>query len=839
MSHPQPTLSAVQDHDEEWQPHAAEEFQQVGTIGKIAIGLLGASTLTHLLSTWSDWNTYGVVNQFLRGGLDVDVDAADLNRADAIAKITAVPNVVISVAAAVVFVIWLWRARVNSEVFCQADHRRSHGWVLASWFCPGPNLWYPKQIVDDVWLASDPKTPVYTDDLRRFRTPALTTVWWVTWIGALAFDVVVRRFLMWMEATVGSLRGIALAGTASLLLTAVSAVAATLVIRKINHMQTSREWVPWWDQREPKLTAVPTYANDDTDEQPAINEPIAAAPALRLERQPELQLAGGGPAPAASPFAPAPAAAPAPGFPGDGAAAGAFPGGGSPFGAPAAFGGDRPFGGDDRSFGNDRPFGDDRSLGGDRAFGDDRSLGGDRPFGGDRAFGGERPAFGEVPPAFGGDAPVEEAPKWSPFAPVVQSWQDDDSGPSTEQFDAVASWQDEKPAAWQDEKPATEEPAYEKTTWSDYLSSANDDPLSTTTVTASSYLDETPPLTVVEPEPYSYQPSQYQQSEYQQSEYQQSAYQPSGYEPSGYQPAASQPAVSQPAVSQPAAEAPSWTGSYSESYSSEGYSSGSYSSETSDYLTSPSAPAEVEPAPEPEPAPVARAGRRAARVAVDSPSAIQPESSSHEVYAPSEHTQPSSHVSAGSGYYEPAPAVAQQDDFLTPSKPLPPVPSYGPEPSYPESSYPAEPTYSSYVDSSYQSTYDAGPEYTSYGQSDYSSSSNYEAGSTDYGYSSSSDYSGSYEPQTSYDSYSSTSYSGSEYSGVQPSYDSYSQEYSADSYGGSSSAASSSDYGYYSPEEQQQPEYQQQSPYSYEQQTPEQDEQTSTTPRTHPRRRWV
>jgi hypothetical protein len=51
-------------------------------------------------------------------------------------------------------------------------------------------------------------------------------VWWVAWVGALAFDVVIRRFLMWMDPTVGSLRDIALAGTASLILTGVSAVAA-------------------------------------------------------------------------------------------------------------------------------------------------------------------------------------------------------------------------------------------------------------------------------------------------------------------------------------------------------------------------------------------------------------------------------------------------------------------------------------------------------------------------------------------------------------------------------------------------------------------------------------
>jgi hypothetical protein len=758
VSHPQPALSAVQAPEEEWQPHAAEEFQQVGTVGKIAIGLLGASTLTHLLSTWSDWNTYSVVNRYL-GGMP-NVDDADLNRADAIAKVTAVPNVVISVAAAVVFVIWLWRARVNSEVFSQADHRRSHGWVLASWFVPGPNLWYPKQIVDDVWLASDPKTPVYAEDLRRFRTPTLTSVWWVTWVGALAFDVVVRRFLMWMEATVGSLRGIALAGTASLVLTAVSAVAATLVIRKINAMQTGRPWVPWWDQREPKLTAVPTYANDDTDEQPAINEPIAAraaAPALRLERQPELQMAGGGPAP--NPFAPTPAPGPAAGFPGaaagfpgDGAAAGGFPGGGSPFGA------------------------------------------GQAP----AAFGGAPAGLGGPPAAFGGDSPVEEPPKWSPFAPVVESWQDDkDNGASTEQFDAVASWQQEQ------QQPIEEGPSYEKTGWSDYVNSGNDDLLSTQARSSSSWLDETPPLTVVEPDSYSYQPSQ-------------------------------------------PADAPSWASSYSESYSYE----------TPDYLTSTSSPADA--APEPEPAPVARAGRRAARVAVDSPSAIQPAVSSHEVntqsehvvnppsehtvYSPSEHTVygQSEHTasSASSGYYEPAPVVSQQDDFLTPSKPLPTVPSYGPEPSYTETSYSSsEPSYSSYEDSSYQqSSYDSNSEYTAYGQSDYSSSGTYE--STDYSYGNSASNSTEYNyDSTSYDSYSPTSYSGSEYSSVEPAYESHSPSYSAESY-------SSTDYGtsnsaYYQPEEQQQPEYQQQAPYSYEQQAPEQGDQTSTTPRTHPRRRWV
>ncbi|GAA2833815.1 DUF4328 domain-containing protein [Kribbella solani] len=669
MSHPQALMTAAPEDQEDWQPHAAEEFQQVGTVGKIAIGLLGASTVTHLLSTWSDWNTYSVVHRYLVGL--PGAENADLNRADTIAKMTAIPNVIVSVAAAVVFVIWLWRVRVNSEVFCQADHRRGHGWVLASWFVPGPNLWYPKQIVDDVWLASDPKTPVYSDDLRRFRTPPLTSVWWVAWIGALAFDVVVRRFLMWMEPTVGSLRVIALAGTASLLLTAVSAVAATLVIRKINHMQTTRKWVPWWDQA-PKLSAVPSYevtqvpayANDDTDEQPAISEPIA--PSLGLVREPQLQLAGGPrQAPSDSPFAPQ---APAP----------------APY-APAAQ--------------TPAPY---------------------------------APAP-QAPAAFAGDPEPDETAKWSPFAPVVDGWRDEAAGPATEQFSPIQSWQDEKP-----------ETTYEapRSSWDDYRGTGTQDALGSTTT--GSWLDEAAPMTVVQPDPYAYQPDRHSEPEQQ--------------------------------PKQPAEE--HWAARYSEPYSYE-----------SDYLTSTASPVEAQQtAPEPEPAPVARAGRRAARVAVDSPSAVQPavpshSTGSHSVYSPdsdhtvygqSEHTQPSSHLTASSGYYEPTPSHQEHDDFLTPSKPLPPVPSYGPAP-------------------------------TSYSGND---------SANDYGYSSSTDYSSSDQSYNSeYTSYT------SEYN-----YDSYSSKYSNESYSGQ-----------YEPEQPDQTSYQQQAPYEQQPTDPEQQ-----APRTQPRRgRWV
>ncbi|MEV8377434.1 DUF4328 domain-containing protein [Kribbella sp. NPDC056861] len=733
MSHPQrAVLSAVEDRDE-WQPHAAEEFQQVSTVGKIAIGLLGASTVTHLLCTWSDWNTYGVVNTYLSGG--PGVDNPDLNRADAISRVTAIPNVIISVAAAVVFVIWLWRVRVNSEVFCQADHRRSHGWVLASWFCPGPNLIYPKQIVDDIWLASDPATPVYADDLRRLRKPLLTNVWWVAWVGALVFDVVIRRALMWMEATIGSLRGIALAGTASLILTAVSAVAATLIIRKINTMQTTREWMPWWDQREPKLVAVPSYrvaADDDTSEQPAIAEPIAA-PVSRP--QPTRAL----PAAPASSSLNGPLNGPA----------------GGPVGGPLS-----------------------------------------------------------APPAV-----AEEAPKWSPFAPAAQApaapapaapvapapaaaaWEE--TGPATEQFSPVESWREDTGQVIE----AT--PSYQQTasgletpTWSTpsapYTPTPANDLLSAPLPSWQAETVAPPSLAPAQPDPYAYQPAAR------------------------------------------ATEEPSWSSSYSEPYSA-GLSS--YSDTTSDYLTS------TESAPEPEPAPVARAGRRAARVAVDSPSTVQQAA-----------------VSDSDSYYQQAPSLPAQDDYLTPSKPLPSVPSYGPEPTYtpetsyssPAPSYTPEPTYTSYdspavppstpdYDTSYTSDYSSSYSYSEPAapaapEPTYTSDTSYTSPSYD-SYSSESSYD-TYSSNTSYDSYTpatetpETSYTAPDYS--TPSYDSsYSPTYPQESYSSDYSSDYSSTYSDQPAADQ---------PYSYEapaepaapeKSDSEKDDSEITAPRTHPRRRWV
>lgn len=78
--------------------------------------------------------------------------------------------------AAVVGIVWLWRARQNTFVFDpQARHERGDVWVILGWIVPIVSFWFPFQVVRDVVRNS----------VRRPLGPVLG-VWWVTWLIALS-----------------------------------------------------------------------------------------------------------------------------------------------------------------------------------------------------------------------------------------------------------------------------------------------------------------------------------------------------------------------------------------------------------------------------------------------------------------------------------------------------------------------------------------------------------------------------------------------------------------------------------------------------------------------------
>jgi hypothetical protein len=139
---------------------------------------------------------------------------------------------------AVVFIIWLWRARTEAEALSPwLPQRHGRGWVIAGWIVPIISFWYPLQIVDDIIAASTPqREPGYPQ--RPQAQTLVVHIWWGTW---LASNLISPLPLGPDEDPTASdfLWGAVIA-TVTAVLTVVCAVYAVRVIRLITDLQLSR-----------------------------------------------------------------------------------------------------------------------------------------------------------------------------------------------------------------------------------------------------------------------------------------------------------------------------------------------------------------------------------------------------------------------------------------------------------------------------------------------------------------------------------------------------------------------------------------------------------------------
>jgi hypothetical protein len=74
----------------------------------------------------------------------------------------------------IVFVLWFHRARINAEILGYRQ-RHSPGWTFWGWVVPIVNLWFPFQIMGDIWRGGLPAR-------RRRHLAPLPALWWTCWL---------------------------------------------------------------------------------------------------------------------------------------------------------------------------------------------------------------------------------------------------------------------------------------------------------------------------------------------------------------------------------------------------------------------------------------------------------------------------------------------------------------------------------------------------------------------------------------------------------------------------------------------------------------------------------
>jgi hypothetical protein len=227
------------------QPPTDRWFSSEDAMGLGASILIWVVTVMSWVTAWSDWHSFRTLRDFAD-------DKDKLDDADLISGSLGIVAALALLAAATVFVVWLWRVRWNAEMFCRGEHRFTRGWVLGSWICPVVNLWFPKWVVDDVVAASDPRTSPQTLTLRGIPGTQLVWAWWLTWVVGLVLDNVAQRSVLDGAATLSELRTNAVMSTISAASTTIAAVLAVLLIRRVNELQSRRPWTPWWALDQPE-----------------------------------------------------------------------------------------------------------------------------------------------------------------------------------------------------------------------------------------------------------------------------------------------------------------------------------------------------------------------------------------------------------------------------------------------------------------------------------------------------------------------------------------------------------------------------------------------------------
>jgi hypothetical protein len=163
-------------------------------------------------------------------GFDWNSPSAPIAAADVADGVVSTLGLPVLVAAAVLGVVWTVRVRRNAERLAAAHHTRGRVWAWLGWLVPVVNLWFPYQVVSDVYRTADPDLPPQAPWGLR-RVPGWFLVWWLTWLGFSALDSLYGG--VWASSDPLDVDALRLAAVLQTLSAVVTVVAAVLWVRVV------------------------------------------------------------------------------------------------------------------------------------------------------------------------------------------------------------------------------------------------------------------------------------------------------------------------------------------------------------------------------------------------------------------------------------------------------------------------------------------------------------------------------------------------------------------------------------------------------------------------------
>jgi hypothetical protein len=131
---------------------------------------------------------------FLLADAQADPEFIDMNileTSDMIRAIVSIAKFAIIILSIIFFIMWFRRAYYNLRTLPWHNARYTDGWAAGAWFVPIINLWYPYQIMIDIWRGTQNALK------ERLGEPQASTIvgwWWALHLISSFYDNISTRF---------------------------------------------------------------------------------------------------------------------------------------------------------------------------------------------------------------------------------------------------------------------------------------------------------------------------------------------------------------------------------------------------------------------------------------------------------------------------------------------------------------------------------------------------------------------------------------------------------------------------------------------------------------------
>jgi hypothetical protein len=209
-------------------------FRPLRTLGAWLVALLTASGALAVLTMALRGVEITRLQDF-RSGL---TSAASVDDARNAANGVAVFAVMVTVATAIVWLIWHFRAQANLRKLGVDGLRFTPGWVVWWWIIPFANFVMPPQATAEAWRASEPAAGAI--EWKAKRLSPVFVVWWGAWLARIPFASLASTSSPQSGGTVEQLIRQGGFGIASDAATVVAALAAIVIVRQITKWQQQK-----------------------------------------------------------------------------------------------------------------------------------------------------------------------------------------------------------------------------------------------------------------------------------------------------------------------------------------------------------------------------------------------------------------------------------------------------------------------------------------------------------------------------------------------------------------------------------------------------------------------